>query len=152
VGGLREAKAGWGCQAGSASEKTPAVIILAAAALLLAACQSGPKDYLEYRSPQDPVTVAARIAENVGRCWFAGGREGFSALAYSPELTSYSDRPRVLIVPKAEPHGLPRLVIEASRAKRGASVKLFGPMLASGEAPALARDVERWAGGGSGCA
>jgi hypothetical protein len=128
------------------------VIRAASIFLLLAACQSAPKDYLEYRSPQEPVTVAAHIAESVERCWFAAGREEFADLAYSPELTSYANRPRVLIVPKAEPHGLPRLVIEASKAKRGTSVKLFGPMLASGEGPAIARDVERWAEGDDGCA
>jgi hypothetical protein len=118
----------------------------------LAACQSAPKDYLEYRAAQTPVSVALRIAENVERCWFAGDRQAFADLAYSPELTSYSNRPRVLIVAKAAPDGLPRLVIEASEAKRGASVKLFGPLLGTPAGPAIARDVERWAEGGSGCA
>ena len=75
----------------------------------------------------------------------------FAEYSYAPELTSYSNRPRVLIVPKKEPHGLPQLVIEATAAKRGTSVKLFGPLMGTAEAPAITRDVERWAGGASGC-
>ena len=62
-------------------------------------------------------------------------------ISYAPELTSYSNRPRVLIVPKKEPHGLPQLVIEATAAKRGTSVKLFGPLMGTAEAPAITRDV-----------
>jgi hypothetical protein len=118
---------------------------------LLAGCQSAPKDYVEIRAPQDPVTVASHIADNIGTCWFSGKRSSFADYSYAPELTSYSNRPRVLIVPKNEPHGLPQLVVEASAAKRGTSVKLFGPMLASGEAAAIHADVARWAGGASGC-
>ncbi len=118
---------------------------------ILAACQSAPKDYAEFHAPQSPVNVASRIAENVGACWFGGARPVFADYSYAPELNSYSNRPRVLIVPKAEPHGLPKLVIEASAAERGSSVKLFGPLMASSEAPAISRDVERWASGGSGC-
>jgi hypothetical protein len=122
------------------------------AAVLVAACQGTPKDYAELHSRQSPGAVAAHISENVGDCWFSGARPAFSELIYAPELNSFSGKPRVLIVPKAEPHGLPRLVIEASAAKRGTSVKLFGPLMASAEAPAIARDVERWAGGRTGCA
>ena len=118
---------------------------------LLASCQSAPKDYAEFHAAQAPVNVATRIAENVRACWFGGERAAFADYSYAPELNSYSNRPRVLIVPKAEPHGLPKLVIEASAAKRGSSVKLFGPLMASSEAPAISRDVQRWASGASGC-
>jgi hypothetical protein len=96
------------------------------------------------------VHVAARIADNVGACWIKG-RAAFAEYTYASELTSYSNRPRVLIVPKQDPHGLPKLVIEASAAKRGTSVKLFGPLMAGPEAAAIAADVERWTGGATGC-
>ena len=118
---------------------------------LLAACQSAPKDYAEFHAPQAPVNVATRIAESVRACWFGGERSAFAEYSYAPELNSYSNRPRVLIVPKAEPHGLPKLVIEASAADRGSSVKLFGPLMASPEAAAITRDVARWADGATGC-
>ena len=129
----------------------PAFAVIAT--LLLAACETAKprRDYLKYRSSQDPVSASSHIAERVRACWFAEGRDGFRGYSYTPELNSYSGRPRVLIVSADDPTGLPKLVIEATAADRGTSVKLFGPMLASREGPAIAGDVERWAGGASGC-
>ena len=129
---------------------------LGALLVLLAAagCQSKPggsRDYAEFRSNEQPATVAVRISDNAAACWFAGTRPAFAQYSYAPELTSYSNRPRVLVVPKADPGGLPKLVIEASKADAGTSVKLFGPMMASAEAPAISRDVGRWVGGETGC-
>jgi hypothetical protein len=124
---------------------------VAALALAVPACQTAPKDYAEFGSRQDPVTTAARIAENVGACWFADSRVAFADYSYAPELTSYSGRPRVLIVPADDPAGLPVLVMEASREDRETRVKLFGPLMASAEASAITRDVERWASGATGC-
>ena len=123
----------------------------ALATLALAACQTSPTDYLEYRSRQDPMTTASRIADNVGRCWFSGERTAFADYSYAPELASVANRPRVLIVPADNPTGLPVLVIEASRESRETRVKLFGPLMASAEAGAIARDVERWSGGATDC-
>ncbi len=125
--------------------------LVATVSALLAACQSsGPQDYAEFHAAQDPVHVADRIADNVGACWIKA-RPAFAEYTYASELTSYANRPRVLVVPKKDPHGLPKLVIEASAGKRGTSVKLFGPLMAGPEAGTISRDVERWAGGGSGC-
>lgn len=122
---------------------------------LLAACQTGgggeTRDYTEFRSAQDPGRVAARIAENVRACWFGGAKPAFAQYSYAPELNSFSNRPRVLIVRKVDPGGLPKLVIEASASGHGASVKLFGPLMASAEAPAIKRDVERWTAGATDC-
>jgi hypothetical protein len=129
----------------------PLLAIGAASGVLLAACQSGPADYLAFQSPQQPVAVASRIADNVGACWFGDGREDFADYSYVPELASHSNRPRVLIVDKADPTGLPKLVIEAVEEDRGASVRLFGPLMASPDAAAIRRDVERWADGATGC-
>jgi hypothetical protein len=121
------------------------------AVLLVGACQSAPTDYIAFESRQTPVTTAARIAESVGTCWFGGGRAAFADYSYAPELASVANRPRVLIVDKTDPTGLPKLVIEAVEDGRGSSVRLFGPLMATSEAPAIRRDVERWAEGGSGC-
>ena len=54
-------------------------------------------------------------------------------------------------VPKADPAGLPQLVIEVSEGKRATIVKLFGPLLATTRGAAIQRDVERWADGGTDC-
>jgi len=124
------------------------IAVLAAA---LAACTTRAPDYLEYAAYQDANTVANRIAKQVGACWFDGGKGAFSRFAYAPELNSFSGKPRILIVPKADPAGLPQLVIEVSEGKRATVVKLFGPLLATARGSAIQRDVERWADGGTDC-
>ena len=57
----------------------------------------------------------------------------------------------MLIVDKADPTGLPQLVIEVVSAKRGSDVRLFGPLMDTGEADRIRRDVGFWAGGGRTC-
>ena len=134
--------------------KTAAPLItLLTGAAALAACKTAEpaRDYAEFRSSGDPAATAATLADNVEACWFRAGRPAFSGLIYVAELASQSNRPRILVVDEADPTGLPKLVIEASAAERGASVKLFGPLMATAEAGAIRRDVERWAGGASGC-
>ena len=125
-------------------------------AALLAGCVGSPPrqaaGYLEYRTDEEPATVAARIAGSVRDCWFGGRRQAFASLFFAPELDSYSGRPRVLIVPAENPGGLPRLVIEASREGSATSVKLFGPLLATAEGAGISRDVERWTKGATACA
>jgi hypothetical protein len=122
----------------------------AAAAIVLAACQTAPQDYVLLHANQAPLDVAERIANNVGSCWFDGENAAFADYSYAPELSS-SERPRVLIVEKADPSGLPQLVIEVVKAKRGADIKLFGPLMATDAAAAIRRDVALWAGGGRTC-
>jgi hypothetical protein len=123
----------------------------AALALTLAACTTRAPDYLEYAAYQDTNTIASRIAERVGACWFDDGNRTFARFAYAPELNSFSGKPRILVVPKDNPAGLPHLVIEVSEGKRATVVKLFGPLLATDRGSAIQRDVERWADGGTGC-
>ena len=126
-----------------------------AATLMLSACQTreAPADYLEYSSARDAGTTASHLADNVRACWFAGARAAsFTGYSYAPELNSYSGRPRVLIVPKQDPGGLPKLVIEASKNESGSAVRLFGPLLAGPQAELIRRDVAHWTRGGSGCA
>jgi hypothetical protein len=126
---------------------------LAVVVLVSAGCQTKPpaRDYTEFRSGRDPLSVASQISRNIRACWLDGRRAAFADLTSAAELTSYANRPRVLIVPRRDPHGLPKLVIEVSAADRGASIKLFGPLMASAEAAAIRVDVSRWAAGGSGC-
>jgi hypothetical protein len=120
-------------------------------ATALAACATRAPDYLEYAAYQDTNTVANRIAARVGACWFDDGDDAFARFAYAPELSSFSGKPRILIVPKENPAGLPQLVIEVSQGKRATVVKLFGPLLATSRGSAIQRDVERWADGGTDC-
>lgn len=131
----------------SAIVAIPAGIAFAA----LSACQTAPQDYVSLHANQDAVTIAKRIAGNVGACWFDGDRAAFADLSYTPELSSDA-RPRILVVSKDDPAGLPQLVIEVKKARRGSDVRFFGPLMATSEAERINRDVTRWTGGGTGCA
>ena len=123
--------------------------LLTAIAFALAACQSVPKDYIQFHAGTDPSSVAKHMADMVGRCWFDGKRKAFETYSYAPEPGLSSTR--VLIVPKSEPHGLPALVIEILKAKRGTDVRLFGPLMQTEEAKSIRTDVMRWTGGARDC-
>jgi hypothetical protein len=116
----------------------------------VSACQNTPEDYVLLHAHQDPVTLAAHISQRIGACWFAEGQAGFEGYSYAPELSS-EKRPRVLVVEKGDPEGLPKLVIEVVKAKRGSDVKLFGPLMTGAGASAIYADVGRWAGGARDC-
>jgi hypothetical protein len=96
------------------------------------------------------VNAAQHIASMVGTCWFDSGNSRFADYSYAPELSS-SERPRVLLVNKSDPSGLPQLVIEVARAKRGSDIKLFGPLMDDGQTERIRGDVAFWAGGGRTC-
>ena len=131
---------------GDAAKRT----LLLCASLLLAACQTVPENYIQYHAGQDALTIAERIANHVGTCWFDGKHKAFAEYSYAPELSSPS-RPRVLIVDKADPQGLPQLVIEVIKAKRGSDVRLFGPLMATDDADDIQDDLRRWTGGAREC-
>ncbi|WP_034490967.1 hypothetical protein [Afifella pfennigii] len=122
----------------------------AAAGLLLAGCLGGPKDYFSYAAASAPSSATAGIADAMRRCWFSG-EPAFSGYIYAPELNSYSGRPRILLLPKGAPGGLPQLVVSAEAAGRGSEVKLFGPLLGTSEGPRIRADIARWAAGSSAC-
>jgi hypothetical protein len=123
--------------------------LLAAVALALAACQSVPKDYVQFHAGRDAASVAGHIADKVGACWFDGKHEAFANYSYAPEPGLSSTR--VLIVPKEEPHGLPALIVEVRKAKRGSDVRLFGPLMQTGDAEKIRSDVMKWTGGARDC-
>jgi hypothetical protein len=119
--------------------------------VLLAACQTVEENYIQYHANQDALTIAERIANHVGTCWFGeDGNAAFAEYSYAPELSS-STRPRVLIVHKKDPEGLPQLVIEVLKAKRGSDVRLFGPLMGTAQASTIQDDVRRWTGGARDC-
>ena len=43
------------------------------------------------------------------------------------------------------------LIIEVLKAKHGTDVRLFGPLMQSGEAESIRNDVKRWTGGARDC-
>jgi hypothetical protein len=126
------------------------LLALAAVAALLAGCQTkAPQDYVLFHAGLDSTTVGNHMTERVATCWFAGKNKAFADYSYSPEGGVGSDR--ILIVPKSAPHSLPALVIQIVSAKRGTDVKLFGPMMQTGDADQIRHDVMRWTGGARDC-
>jgi hypothetical protein len=125
--------------------------LLAVAGLVaLAACQTTPKGYVLLHANQEPIEIAGHIADQVGACWFKQSK-AFADYSYAPELSS-TERPRVLLVNKESPDGLPQLVVEVVRAKRGSDIKLFGPLMDdSSLGSRIRRDIGFWAGGGRTC-
>ena len=116
----------------------------------LAACTSVSPDYLEYRSRSDPAFVTRRIADEIGRCWFANGEDAFAGHIYAPERNAATSR--ILLLRKGEPGGLPQLIVDASREGRRTSVKLYGPLLDTPLGTRIRADIDRWVGGVTGCA
>ncbi|SEQ06993.1 hypothetical protein SAMN05216548_102311 [Faunimonas pinastri] len=118
-------------------------------AAMLAGCVSphgaggqGAKDYLEYTAASDPTD---NVVENIRACWFQGNRPAFAGLSYTPE--SYANHPRVLIVPRSDPTGLPKLVVDIN----GTQVRAYGPLLGTSEGPTITQNLQKWIAGGSGC-
>ena len=121
----------------------------AALAFALAACQTAPKDYVQFHAGQDDATVAKHMQSMVGMCWFDGKHQAFDGYSYAPEAGIKSTR--ILIVPKNGPHGLPALIVEVLKAKRGTDVRLFGPMMQGENAEKIRTDVMRFTGGARDC-
>ncbi|WP_245440204.1 hypothetical protein [Mesorhizobium sp. Z1-4] len=121
------------------------------AALMISGCQSGPVADAGVSVPGDnsALSTMERIAVASQKCWFKPQKEGFEGLALSPELTSFSGRPRILAVPRGNVGGLPKLVIEA--AGKPARISAYGPLMDGPQGPSIAADAQRWASGDTSC-
>lgn len=95
------------------------------------------------------LSTMERIAVAAQKCWFGPQVAGFEGLAMSPELSSFSGRPRILAVPRGNVGGLPKLVVEATG--KPAQISAFGPLMDGPQASAIDADTRRWAGGDTAC-
>ncbi len=116
-------------------------------ALPLASCQQTPK-----KAPGiSPQTMMVRVARQAQQCWFKQNDPAFAEYSMATELNSHAGRPRVLIVPKSNPTGLPKLVIQAERNVGITDVATFGPLLDSKDGARIQNSISKWAGGGKNC-
>ena len=125
------------------------LILLTATALALAACQTAPKDYVQFHAGMDSTTIGELIANNIAACWFTGKRKAFEGYSYAPE-GGVDRRPH----PDRAEGGAARpspAIVEVRKAKRGTDVRLFGPLMQTGEADAIRTDIRRWTGGARDC-
>ncbi|QLF70672.1 hypothetical protein FE840_014615 [Peteryoungia desertarenae] len=113
----------------------------------LAAC--GPTSNRPSTQGQSALDVMERVAVAANSCWFKSGDAAFQSYQLSPELSSFSGRPRILLVRKGSRDDRPVLVVQAE----GTPPRLdaFGPLLNEDIAPRIREDVVRWANGNKGC-
>ncbi|MBP1851036.1 hypothetical protein [Rhizobium halophytocola] len=112
----------------------------------LTACQSKSTAPASGASALD---VMEKVAVSANRCWFKSSDPAFKSYALSPELSSFSDQPRILVVRKGSPDIRPVLVVQASG--KPPKLSAFGPMMGEPLSGRVSKDVQRWAGGDSGC-
>ncbi|MCU0830990.1 MAG: hypothetical protein MUC58_05660 [Rhizobiaceae bacterium] len=127
-----------------------ALLGLTACGALLAACQPEVKTTQTVASPQRAaLPVMERVALGARECWFRSKDKDFSRYRLSPELTSMTGKPRILIVPARNPNGLPLAVVEAQG--NPARMQAFGPLMGEPLGDRIRADVNRWANGDDTC-
>lgn len=93
--------------------------------------------------------VMQRIAEAGRLCWIKSGDRAFRAYHLIPELDTHAGRPRILLVRRDDPRGLPSLVIEA--AEKPVTIQTYGPLAVASVSSRINTDISRWATGQTGC-
>jgi hypothetical protein len=124
---------------------------LFAACAALSACQTAKVETRtsSSSSARAALPVMERVALGARECWFRSGDPAFTKYRLSPELTSMTGKPRILIVPARNPNGLPLAVIEAQGSP--ARLSAFGPLMGEALGNRIRADVNRWAAGSDGC-
>ena len=90
-----------------------------------------------------------RLTLTANECWIRSGDPAFARYSLAPELSSFSGRPRFLIVPKNQPEARPLLVVEG---QSGSSrVSTFGPLLDEASGSRIRADIGRWSDGATRC-
>lgn len=95
------------------------------------------------------VPALQKVNERAHACWIRSGDSAFRSLAVIPELDTRTGKPRILIVERSRPQGLPRFVIEASGTP--ARIVTYGPLAGQSISGRINTDVARWAAGDASC-
>ena len=90
-----------------------------------------------------------RLTLAANRCWFTSKDPAFARYSLAPELSSFSGRPRFLLVPKGRPEARPLLVVEGQAGST--NVSTYGPLLNTALAGRIQNDVRHWSTGASSC-
>lgn len=121
------------------------------ACMALAACQTGEvlRAGPSRVGDNSALSTMERVAVAAQKCWISGKDPAFAGLRLSPELSSYSGKPRVLAVPGKNIGGLPQLVVEATG--NPAKISAYGPLAQGANGPRIGKDITRWAARDSSC-
>ena len=130
----------------------PLAMILVSS-LFLAACTQTQKVPISSGSSGQlsPQSVMVRVAKQMQLCWFKKRDPALKKYKMASELDSYSGQPRVLIVPRNRPTGLPKLVAQAQKKGGRTQFTTFGPLLNSKDGPRLNASLNAWAKGQKSC-
>jgi hypothetical protein len=126
--------------------RTSPLILLAFAGFGLWSCQAKPP---VARPSLSALDVMEKVAVSANRCWFKSGDPAFKSYGFAPELTSFSDRPRILLTRKGSADIRPLLVVQAEG--RPARLSAFGPLMNEPISGRISKDVQRWSVGQQGC-
>lgn len=121
---------------------------LSALTLVAACTQSSSPPAAPAERPQ---TIMLRVAKQVQACWFKRKDPALKPYKMASELDSYSGKPRILIVPRRNPEGLPKLVAQAERLGGRNQFTTFGPLLEGKDGPRLSASLNAWARGKTSC-
>lgn len=124
------------------------IAVLLAAACGLFACGTPSRQPSAYQ-PDTGLDRMERLALTANKCWFKSRDPAFASYSLAPELSSYSGRPRFLLVPRGRPEAKPLLVVEGRSGSAG--VATYGPLLQSSLGPRVGADIRRWSAGGGAC-
>lgn len=117
-------------------------------ALSLGACASGPANQ-SGATADSGLDRMERLALTANRCWFKSGDPAFARYSLAPELSSFSGRPRFLLVPRGQPEARPLLVVEAQSGS--ADVAVYGPLMNDALSSRIDTDLARWRAGAKTC-
>jgi hypothetical protein len=124
-------------------------VCLVAAALPLAACQSGTGKTQQSGGKSASLAVMEQVAIAAHKCWFASKDPAFRPYRMANELNSFSGRPRFLLVPAKNYEARPLLVVQAEGSSH--KVDAFGPLLEEPLGSRISADIARFASGNTGC-
>ncbi len=127
--------------------------LVATATLLTAACQTKEPAggaLVATVDARSSISALQRVNEQALTCWIKSGDKDFKPYALVPELDTRVGTPRILVVERGKPQGLPKLVITAS----GTPVRMatFGPLASDSIAGRINADILAWGAGRKGCA
>ncbi|MEF2546129.1 hypothetical protein VQ045_03025 [Aurantimonas sp. E1-2-R+4] len=118
--------------------------------LALGACATGPTNQDQPGAAADSgLDRMERLALAANRCWFKSGDPAFARYSLAPELSSFSGRPRFLLVPRGQLEARPLLVVEAQSGS--ANVSVYGPLMNEALASRIDTDLARWGAGAKTC-
>lgn len=129
----------------------PKIVLALTAALVAAGCASrAPSpDRVPSKRADTGLDRMERLTLTANRCWFKSRDPAFANYSIAPELSSFSGRPRFLLVPKGRLEARPLLVVEG--AAGSTNVDTYGPLLDTPLRARLENDLGRWGTGSTSC-